>query len=81
MTIAKILRFEYNNIFVMLLFKELRPKNFDAAYILYINKIRLVTISESKKKVLNKNVVWLLFKVLWPKGCLFIGNFLHQDIF
>ena len=65
----------------MLLFKELRPKNFNTAYFLYINKIRLVTISESKKKVLNKFFVRLLFKELWPKGCLFIGNFLHQDIF
>ena len=65
----------------MLLFKELRPKNFNTEYILYINKIRLVTISESKKKVLNIFFVGLLFKELCPKSCLFIGNFLHQDIF
>ena len=51
----------------MLLFKELRPKNFNTVDILYINKIRLVTISESKKKVLNKFFVRLLFKELWPK--------------
>ena len=65
----------------MLLFKELGPKNFNTAYILYVNKIRFVTISESMKKVLNKFFVGLLFKELWPKGCLFIGKFLHQDIF
>ena len=51
----------------MLLFKELRPKTFNTAHILYINKIRLVTISEGKKKVLNKFFVRLLFKELWSK--------------
>ena len=69
----------------MLLFKELRPKNFNTAEILYINKIRLVTISESKKKVLNNFFVRLLFKELCPKGLLleifYIKTFLKTLIF
>ena len=49
-----------------LLFKELRPKNFNTAYIVYIYKIRLVAIFETKNKAFNKFVVRLLLKELEP---------------
>ena len=66
MTIFESKRKVLNKFFVRLVFKELRPKNFNTAYIVYIHKIRLVTIFESNKKVFNKFVVMLLFKELGP---------------
>ena len=55
-----------NTFFVLLLFKELLPKNVNTTYFVFIHKIRLVTIFESNKKVFNKFVVKLLFKELKP---------------
>ena len=64
MTIFESKRKVLNKYFVGLVFKELRPKNFNTVYIVYINKIRLVTIFERKKNGFNKFVVLLLFKEL-----------------
>ena len=58
-TIFKSKRKVLNKKIVILLFKELRPKNFNTAYIVFIHKIILVTIFVNNKKVFNKNCVRL----------------------